>query len=58
MTTVFRNTFAAASFVYARKKKEESSVAKVPQLHNHLHTVGADLANASELGAYYREYPY
>lgn len=57
MTSVFRHAFAAASFVYTRKK-EERSVAKVPELHNHLNTVGANLANASELSAYYREYPY
>lgn len=56
-TTPLRYTFATASFFYTRKK-EGGSVAKVPELHNHLNTVGAHFANASEFGAYYREYPY
>lgn len=54
----FQEHICSCLICLRKKKKEESSVAKVPQLHNHLHTVGADLANASELGAYYREYPY
>lgn len=41
-----------------QRRKEESSVSKLPKRHNHLNTVGNDLANASELGAYYHEYPY
>lgn len=49
--TVFRHTFPIASFVYTRKR-DGSQMEKVPELHNHLSTVGAELANTAEPCAY------